>query len=191
MADQTPTQPPKLMLISEKPDDVDSILSAPFVQTTEVVLVDPMVVNLLKCVPYKVPKHIETKALATLQAAWSNIPEADKKKVTTIFEAIGVDRQVSTRLRTIVGEITKDGRIDMDDLPHIADLIITLTDIFQDVKMPPKSDHLIVPIFELLVLIIVASTLPNPDELDRWGVTIRSAMKLVQLQVKRSGKCCC
>ena len=191
----TDPQPPKLMLISDpapqRQDDVDSILSAPFVQTTEVVLVDPLVVNLIKCVPYKIPKHIENKVYATLQSAWTNVADADKSKITSIFEAIGVNKQISTRLRTIVNEITKDGKIDMDDLPHITELIIHLTDIFQDVKLPPKSDHLIVPVFELLVLIIVASTLANPDELDRWGTIIRAAMQLVKLQVKRSGCSCC
>lgn len=197
--------PPALMLITSEnikasaaaaapvAEDIESMLSnPPFVQTTEIVLVDPSVLKILNCLPYKIPKHIESSILGILQASWAAMADGDKAKMLSIFKLIGGDRQVSTRLRTIVNEITKDGRIDMDDLPHITELIITLTDIFQDLKLPSKSDHLLTVVFEFLVMIIVASTLPNPDELERWSAIIRSAMKLVELQVRKvSCKWCC
>lgn len=191
-----PSKPPTLMLFTppteaKKEEDIDSMLNAPFVETREIVLVDPCVVKILNALPYKIPKHIEASIMSILQASWAPLPEGDKVKLWHIFELIGGNRQISTRLRNIVNEITKDGRIDMEDLPHIVELIVTLLDIFQDLKLPQKSDHLIVPIFEFLVMIIVASTLASPDELDKWSVTIRAAMTLVQLQVRKASGCSC
>ncbi len=195
-ANIAPTKQPSLMLYPSKDecrkeDDIDSILSVPFVQSTEIVLVDPSVLKIVEALPYKVAKHMESRLLSTLQASWAALPEVDRAKLLSIFQMVGGNRQVSTRLRTIVNEITKDGRIDMEDLPHITELIITLLDIFQDLKLPSKSDHLIVTVFEFLVMIIVASTIASPDELDKWSATIRAAMKLVQLQVRKARCDCC
>ena len=204
MSDATPApaKVPTLMLLTPEhikaaasADDAESVVSTPptCITTPEIVLVDPCVLKIVQCLPYKISKQVESTILSILQNSWSVIAAADKGKLLKIFETVGGNRQVSSRLRNIVNEITKDGRIDMEDLPHITELIITLLDIFQDLKLPAKSDHLIVTVFEFLVMIIVASSLGTnaADELEKWSATIRAAMKLVQLQVRRSGCCNC
>ncbi len=191
-----PKSPPALLLLTKNLEDnkIESMSIAvqpTEVATTEIVLVDPAVVRVLKCLPYNVFKMVESKLLSILQVSWANIKDADKTKILSIFTTLGADKQVSLRLRNIVNEITEDGKIDMDDLPHITELIVTLIEIFQDMKMPSKSDHLIVPVFEFLVMIIVASSLNNPDELDKWAIVIRSALRLVSMQVRKANCCNC
>ncbi len=186
-----PKSPPALLLVAKHEDKVESeIIPLEAATPAEIILVDPAVVKVLKSLPYQIPRHVESKLLSNLQTAWSAISDADKVKMASIFTSLGVNKQVSLRLRNIVNEITEDGKIDMEDLPHITDLIVTLLEIFEDMKLPPKSDALIVPVFEFLVMIIVASSIQDAEDLDKWVLIIKSAMRLVKLQVRAQKGCC-
>ena len=189
--------PPSLILLEsikkDDSDDVHTVVSHKEILITpvqEIVYVDNNLLQLVKCLPYQVPKHIESKVMSILNFSWTALSEDDRHKIMSIFTNIGANKQITTRLRLVVNEITKDGKIDMDDLPHITELIIILIDIFADLKLPSKYDHLIIPSFEFIVMIIIASTLESSESLETWSNIIKSALKLVKLQLK-SVKCKC
>ncbi len=200
---ELPTSPqiqshhPSLILLEsikkDDSDDVHTVVSHKEILITpvpEIVYVDNNLLKIIKCLPYEIPKNVESKTLSILNNSWNALPDEDKNQILSIFSTIGGNKQITTRLRLVVNEITKDGRIDMDDLPHITELIIILIDIFSDLKMPSKYDHLIIPSFEFIVMIVIASTLDSPDSLESWSNIIKAALKLVKLQLK-SVKCKC
>ncbi len=197
---EMPTSPqplPSLILLEsikkDDSDDIQTVVSHKEILITpvaEIVYVDNNLLQLVKCLPYQIPKHIESKVMSILNTSWTALSEDDRHKILSIFTNIGANKQITTRLRLVVNEITKDGRIDMDDLPHITELIIILIDIFSDLKLPSKYDHLIIPSFEFIVMIIISSTLESSEKLDMWSNIIKSALKLVKLQLK-SVKCKC
>ena len=197
---EIPTSPqpvPSLILLEsikkDDSDDVQTVVSHKEILITpvaEIVYVDNNLLQLVKCLPYQIPKHIESKVMSILNTSWTSLSEDDRHKILSIFSNIGANKQITTRLRLVVNEITKDGRIDMDDLPHITELIIILIDIFSDLKLPSKYDHLIIPSFEFIVMIIISSTLESSEKLEMWSNIIKSALKLVKLQLK-SVKCKC
>lgn len=186
------------ILESIKRDDSDEIQTVVshrelvITPVPEIIYVDNTLLQVVKCLPYEIPKTIESRVLSILNVSWTALPDEDRHLISSIFSNIGSNKQITTRLRLVVNEITKDGRIDMDDLPHITDLIIILIDIFTDLKLPSKYDHLIIPSFEFIVMIIIASTLDSPESLQSWSNIIKSALKLVNLQLRTvKGKCCC
>jgi hypothetical protein len=198
---EMPSSPPLMLLQSVKNTETDELETVVSQRNTcppptpvaseQIIYIDNTLLQILRCLPYKIPKSIESKALSILSSSWSLVPDEDKKMVTDIFQKIGENKQVTTRLRLVVNEITKDGKIDMDDLPHIADLILLLIDIFDDLKLPPKYDHLIIPVFEFTVFIIISSTLDSAETLESWSNIIKSALRLVKLQLKQARKCSC
>ncbi len=154
---------------------------------TEIVLVDKNVKKIVDVFGWKMKPEVESHLLRFLDQTWNSFDEKKKSIVIKLFEMLGAKQSIRDRIQVLCNEIIEDGSIDANDLPAISELVITLTDFFQDELNLPKSvdSDILITVIELVILMLVSSINDTPAELELWKRQLGAIAALLKISIGR------
>ena len=113
-------------------------------------------------------------------------------KISYLFDKLMSNDEFSKKLQTSISEITKDGKIDMNDIPQIMFIITELINNTPSISI--TSDDLSELATKIITFIIKKTniTLSNEEE-EVVSKLIESSIKLILLQprIKKALNCSC